>query len=368
MAWHCADASAYYLDLGPTEGSNTYLDSGSLSSSTYVVFGDEPAHEREHGVGAMVLQRRWNLDYVDYSYTAYSGGIPGDATLTTPTPNNSMPPMLSGSTVTFDWSTAAGAYAYYLDIGTMSNLNAYYSQNQGTGTMATVSGLPINGSTVLVTLYTQFSAGGTWYSNQYTFEAYSVSALQAVLTSPAPNNSMPPMLPDSSVTFTWSTGTGAYAYYLDVGTTGQANHYYSANQGTGTSVTVYGLPIDGSTVVVTVYTQFTMNGTWYPNAYNFTALNPSVDNAMMQTPMPNTTLSGSSVTFTWSTGTGAYAYYLDVGNNTSVNAYYSQNQGNGTSVTVNTLPTDGSAVVVTLYTQYTNGGTWYSNTYNYTAQ
>jgi len=94
-----------------------------------------------------------------------------------------------------------------------------------------------------------------------------------MLTSPTPNNNAPPTLPGSTVTFTWSGGTGANAYWLDVGTTSQANAYYSSGSlSTSTlSETVNSLPTDGSEVVVTVYTQFSPGGTWYPLTYDFTA-------------------------------------------------------------------------------------------------
>jgi hypothetical protein len=306
-----------------------------------------------------------------YIYTALNPSA-DQAVLTSPAPNNNAPPSLSGSSVTFTWSAGSSETAYYLDVGTTTQANYYYSSGSlPTSTLSeTVSGLPTNGSTVVVTLYTLL--GGTWYANTYDFHALNPSAGQAVLTSPAPNNNTPPSLSGSSVTFTWSAGTGETAYYLDVGTTTQANYYYSSGSlPTSTlSETVSGLPTNGSTVVVTLYTQ--LGGTWYANTYNFHAFNPSADQAVLTSPTPNNTspplLSGSSVTFTWSAGTGETAYYLDVGTTTQANYYYSSGSLPTTTLseTVNSLPTDGSEVVVTLYTML--GGTWYSNVYNFTAQ
>ncbi len=86
----------------------------------------------------------------------------------------------------------------------------------------------------------------------------------------------------------------------------------------------------------------------------------------MTTPPPNSTFTGSTVTFDWTAGAGASAYWLDIGSSPGGNQYYqSGNLGNVLTVTVNGLPTDGSTVYVTLYSLV--GGNWLSNAYTYTA-
>ncbi len=86
----------------------------------------------------------------------------------------------------------------------------------------------------------------------------------------------------------------------------------------------------------------------------------------MQTPAPGSTLTGSTVTFTWSAGSGATAYWLDIGNVAGGNEYYqSGNLGNVLTTTATYLPTDGSTVYVTLYTS--GSGQWLNNAYTYTA-
>ena len=63
----------------------------------------------------------------------------------------------------------------------------------------------------------------------------------------------------------------------------------------------------------------------------------------MHSPTPGSTLSGNTQTFTWSAGTGATAYWLDIGSVAGGNQYYqSGNLGNVSPTTVNTLPADGS--------------------------
>jgi hypothetical protein len=57
--------------------------------------------------------------------------------------------------------------------------------------------------------------------------------------------------------------------------------------------------------------------------------------AVMRTPPPGSTFSGSSVTFTWTQGAGASAYWLDVGTALGEGNIFDQNVGLVTSQTVN---------------------------------
>ena len=281
---------------------------------------------------------------------------PGPAVMQMPTPGST----LTGSSVTFTWSTGSGATGYWVDIGNVAGGNQYYqSGNLGTVTSTTVNTLPTDGSTVYVTLYSLIS--GSWVSNQYTYTAFSPASGAAVMQTPTAGST----LTGSSVTFTWSAGFGATAYWVDIGTSPSGNTLYqSGNLGNVLTKTVNGLPTDGSTVYVTLYSL--INGSWVSNAYTYTAFNPASGRAVMQTPTPGSTLTASTVTFTWSAGSGATAYWLDIGNVAGGNQYYqSGNLGNVLTKTVNGLPTDGSAVYVTLYSLIS--GSWVSNAYTYTA-
>jgi sugar lactone lactonase YvrE len=64
-------------------------------------------------------------------------------------------------------------------------------------------------------------------------------------------------LTGSSVTFTWSAGTGATGYYLSVGNTGVgSNNIYNSGKRTVTTWTATGLPTNGSTLYVRLTTYF----------------------------------------------------------------------------------------------------------------
>lgn len=339
-----ADASAtgYWLDLGSVPGGNTYYQSGNLGNVLTTTVSGLPTN------GSAVYATLYSLvsgQWVNnaYTYTAAAGGV-----LTTPTPGS----RLSGGTVTFNWTAGSGT-AYWVDVGSTAGGNQYLqSGNLGNVLTTTVSGLPLNGGTVYVTLYSLIS--GQWVNNAYTYTA----AAGGILTTPTPGST----LASSAVTFNWTAGSGT-AYWLDVGSTVGGNQYLqSGNLGNVLTTTVNGLPLNGSTVYVTLYSL--IGGQWASNAYTYTALNASAGLAVMQTPTPASTLSGNPVIFTWSADANATAYWLDIGNVAGGNTIYQTgNLGNVLTTTVNNLPANTSTIYVTLYSLV--AGQWFSNAYTY---
>ena len=276
--------------------------------------------------------------------------------MTSPPPGSTLP----GSTVTFVWSPGVGATAYWLDLGsTVGGNNYFQSGNLGNTLTVTASGLPSDGSTVYATLWS--SENGQWVYNEYTYTAAGGSGALGSIVSPQPGST----LPGTNVTFTWSAGSGATAYWIDAGNVPGGNQYFqSGNLGNVLSTTVTGLPINGGTVYVTLYSQ--VNGQWLNNQYTYTAYNQSGPQGVLTTPNPGSTLTGSTVTFGWTAGAGATAYWLDLGSVAGGNQYFqSGNLGNVLTVTVNGLPTNGGTVYATLYSLV--AGQWLSNSYTYTA-
>src|SRR2546429_7188849 len=80
-----------------------------------------------------------------------------------PTPGST----LAGATVSFGWSAGTGATEYWLEVGTTGvGSTNLYSQSQGLNLSGTVNGLPTNGSTVYVRLWTRL---GAWWLIDYTY-------------------------------------------------------------------------------------------------------------------------------------------------------------------------------------------------------
>ena len=91
--------------------------------------------------------------------TAQSLGVSGTVTaapasLTSPAPNT----VLAGPTVTFNWSSGAGATDYRLVLGTSVEANNVWGTGPPTVTFATPTNLPTNGETIYARLYTYYGS------------------------------------------------------------------------------------------------------------------------------------------------------------------------------------------------------------------
>jgi hypothetical protein len=349
-------ATAYWLDVGAEQGGHEYYSSGSLPITT---FSQTVSGLSTNG---SPVWARWyynvsgNWQYTDYSYTSLNGNS-GQGVITTPPPSST----LTGSSATFSWTAGASATAYWLDAGSTAGAHDYYSSGSlGNVLTTTVNNLPTNGATVYVTLYSLVN--GTWVSTGYTYTAYSLAAAGGVLTTPNPGS----QLTSGTVTFGWTAGSGATAYWLDAGSTTGAHDYYSSgNLGNVQTTTVSGLPTDGSAVYVTLYSL--VGGTWSGNTYQYTALNATSGLAQITSPSNGALLSGSAVTFTWSSDSNATGYWVDVsaigpaGNDLDS----SGNLGLALTETIYNAPADGSTIYVTLYSLV--GGQWLSSATTYTS-
>ena len=258
---------------------------------------------------------------------------------------------LPSTSVLFQWSSGAGATDYFLYVGSTLGANDIYGRDQGTNLSTTVTGLPANGSTLYVRLWWFDSA---WHSADSTYKAANLA--DPVLISPPPGST----LPSASVTFTWSSGTGATQYYLYFGSAMGANDIYSLSQTTNLSASITGLPSNGSTLYVRLW-WFT--SAWHFGDYTYTATNATV-NPVLISPAPGSTLSSSTVTFTWSSGAGAKQYYLYVGSAVGANDIYSLSQTTNLSATVTGLPSNGTILYVRLW-WFTSA--WHFGDYTYTA-
>ncbi|MGA3193455.1 MAG: protease pro-enzyme activation domain-containing protein [Terriglobales bacterium] len=347
-------AGSYFLELGSTPGGHDYYQSGNLGNALTVSVANSVLPINGSTVYATLYYLVHGVwQNVPATYTAYTGTA---AAITSPTPNST----LTGSSATFTWTAGTNATAYGLNIGSAPGGNQYYSSGSlGNVLTKAVTGLPTDGSMIYVTLFADVN--GTWLTYPYTYTAFNAGAAQGVLTSPTPNST----LTGSTVTFNWTAGSGATAYAMDIGNVAGGNQYYqSGNLGNVLTTTANSLPTNGSTVYVTLYSL--VGGNWLNTGYTYTAFNLAGASGVLTTPMPGTTLTSGTVTFSWTTGAGASAYWLDMGNTPGGSQYFqSGNLGNVTSTIVSGLPTDGSMIYATLYSLV--GANWVANAYTYTA-
>jgi hypothetical protein len=125
-----------------------------------------------------------------------------------------------------------------------------------------VTGLPGNGGTIYVRLYSKL--GGANYYNDYTYTSAEIVPSTMVI----PLNGA--TLIGTSNLFSW-TNSGADYYRIFVGTTGPGSFnlgfFPSNNPTTETTLTVTGLLGDGKTIYVRLYSNF--GGKWYYNDFQY---------------------------------------------------------------------------------------------------
>jgi len=326
FTWSTATgATDYGFRLGTTVGSNNLYGSGPISA-TSVTLNNLPTN------GETIYARLTTFFgsvqvYTDYTFTAASA-----AALTSPTPST----VLAGPKVTFAWSAAAGATDYGFRLGTTEGGNNLWGTGPITGTSTTPANLPTNGETIYARLTTYYGAIQVY--TDYTFTAASAAAL----TSPTPGT----VLVGPGVTFSWTTAPGATDYGFRLGTTEGSNNLYGSGPITATSVTPPILPTNGETIYARLTTYYGAIQVY--TDYTFTA----ATQAALTSPTPGTVLVGPSVTFSWTTVTGATDYGFRLGTTEGSNNLWGTGPITGTSTTPTNLPTNGETIYARLITFY----------------
>jgi len=152
--------TGYYLWIGTSGvGSNNVYNSAEKTVNSYT-FSSLPTNGEPIYVR---LITNYNGTWVsnDYTYTAAT-----QAAMTSPVQGSTF----TGASVTFNWTAAANATGYYLQIGSAgAGSTDIYNSAQKTVTTYTYSTMPTNGETIYVRLNTNYN--GTWGHNDYTYTA-----------------------------------------------------------------------------------------------------------------------------------------------------------------------------------------------------
>jgi hypothetical protein len=289
----------------------------------------------------------------DYTYAA--SAAPDAASMLSPTNAST----LGGASQTFQWNSAPGATLYQVWVGNSPGSYdfGYFPAAGTTATSLTVNGLPTDGRTLYVRLYS--AIGGNWYFHDYTYVA--AASAGASMISPASGSS----LAGPAQVFKWTSAPGATLYQLWVGNSPGAYDvgYFPAAGTTATSLAVAGLPTDGRTLYVRLYSAIA--GVWQYRDYTYVAAAGAP--ASMISPANGGLLSGATQTFQWNSAPGATLYQLWVGNSPGAYdvGYFPASGTTATSLVVGGLPTDGRTLYVRLYSLI--GGIYYSRDYTYTA-
>lgn len=347
FSWSASsDGVNYRLDIGTTAG-GTEIFSGTTTNSYLQVHG-LPTDGRTIRVRLWTFAGgEWQTPR-DYTYTACSGCPATIAALTSPTAGSTF----SSSTITFTWNSISGASNYWLDVGRTRGQGDIHGAATASNTV-TVAGIPTSGIPIYARLWTQI--GGVWRAAPdvtYT-SCNSCAETRAVLTAPTAGST----LTARTVNFTWTAGTGATQYWLDVGTAPGIGDIYGKAL-TGVSTQVPNLPANGATLYVALWTY--IGGAWRsPLTYTVRACNACAaeNRAALTAPVPGSVLTSRTVTFSWSGASAATGYWLDIGNSLGNGSIVGRNVS-GTSYTASALPNDGRTLYVRLWTQI--AGVWQS--------
>jgi len=241
FTWNDSGATSYYLEVGTTVGAKD-ISSGSTTLTSKTV-SSLPTN------GSPVYVRLWSVfgstwRFNDYSYTAIAPSVMA-------TPVNGT--IFNSTSQTFTWNDS-GATSYYLEVGTTVGAKDI-GGGSTTLTSKTVSSLPTNGSPVYVRLWSVF--GSTWIPKDYTYTALAPASISA----PANGTT----LSGSSQNFIWNDA-GATSYYLQAGTSVGASNFGGGSTAT-TSKTISGLPTDGSTIYVRLWSVFGQTWTYIDTNY-----------------------------------------------------------------------------------------------------
>lgn len=166
-------------------------------------------------------------------------------------------------------------------------------------------------------------------------------------------------LTGSSVTFTWTPGTGVTQYVLLVGTHPGGHDVAEVFTGMATTTTVTNVPTGGATLYVALLSD--INYDYQYEYYTYTeAGTPAI--ATLTSPAAGSTL-GASATFNWTAGAGVTQYVLYVGTAPQTHDIYYLRGGIGTtSATVSSLPS-GVTIYVTLFSLINS--TWQKAQYSF---
>lgn len=343
-----ARVTDYTLWVGRTAGGYD-LFKKSLKLERTVTLSNLPAGGTPIYV-RLICKMGATTSYSDYTYTSTTSP-PAAAALTAPVNGSTF----TGAAASFAWSEGLGIDEYLLEIGSTVGGKNIYRRSQARNRSLVLSGLPTNGSTVYVRLWSR--SGTTWMYNDYQYSAANLTGVAAALTSHADGAT----LTDATATFTWSPGVAIKEYKLSIGTAPGKTDIFNKSAGLGTTITAYGLPTNGSTLYVRLWSM--IGSTPQKVDYTLTAANTAKSAAELTSPVPSSTLSSSVATFSWTAGVGATEYSLMIQKtvNNVTTTVYNASQKLSQSVTVPNLPTDGSTLTVKLSSRINN--VWQARTY-----
>ncbi len=202
-------------------------------------------------------------------------------------------------TPAFQWTSAPGAQAYVLYVGTTPGASNLVQTNEFLQTSYTALNLPA-GQPLYARIWTEI--GGSWH-----YAAISFTGAPRIAALVAPANGATNV--STSTTFQWTSVPNAQAYYLYVGTAVGTKNVVDSSETQLTSRVATNMPAN-RVLYCRIWTE--LNGAWTFNDSTFTTGSGS-GIAILTAPTNGATGVPRTTTFQWTAVAGAQAYYLYVG-------------------------------------------------------
>lgn len=327
-------ATSYAIWIGSTPGGYD-IYSALTGTGTFVIPTNIP------GDGRRIYVTLWSLiggAYLSNSYWFTCSNNAAPSAIATPVSGSVL-----GTTQAFTWSSNTLATNYALWIGSAPGGYDLYAGNEGLNTARTVTGLPADGRVIHATVWSLIS--GTYQSSASWF--YAAPDPQFIAGIRLTSHSSGQSLNGATTNFTWGGGGGYNSnhYPLWIGSTPGAADLYNAVETTNSHAIT--LPTDGRKLYFTLWCL--IGGVYKSNSYLLNAASIPPQKAVLTSPAFGSTLTGSTATLNWTTGTGVTSYYLFVGSTPGGYDLGAINKGTATTHNLTGLPTDGRPIHVTLY-------------------
>ncbi len=338
------NVTQYWLYVGNSTGASEYYNQSTGTSVSTTVSG-LPTDGRALYVRLFsLIAGAWV--YNDYSYTAVTISAGTKAVMSSPTPGAAF----AGASQAFSWTPGTNVTQYWLYAGNTVGASEYFNQSTGTSVSTTVTGLPNNGRAIYVRLFSQIA--GAWLYNDYTYTASVVVGTKAAMITPAAGTK----LSSSTTLFNWNAGVNVSEYWLSIGNAFGTTDIYDGSNGIIQSKTVIGLPTDGRTLYVRLFSK--IGSTWQSNDYIYSAVGAPSVKAAIYTPVNGARLTYSTA-FYWTSGTNVGEYWFSLGSTPGGADYFDQSMGTSVGIQLTGFPSDGRTYYVRFWSKI--GITWQYN-------
>jgi len=344
----------HWIYVGTTGAGSLDLHNSDQAMNTSVPISNIP---QTGGILYVRLYSKINggWQYNDYQYQMSTATTLSE--MTSPADGST----LTGTSTTFHWNIGQGVAENWLHVGTTgAGSRDVYEGSVGMSSNVTLNNIPETGETLYFRLLSRIN--GSWQYNDYTYQTSGSLPAKSEMTSPADGST----LTGTSTTFNWNIGQGVTDHLMYVGTAGAGStNVYQASVGMSSSVTVNNIPETGETLYVRLLSF--VDGSWQYNDYTYQTIIASLPISEMTSPVPGSTLTGTSATFYWTTGlAGVTANIIYVGTSGVGSTELHVTVVDGGNFTVNNIPETAGALYIRLFSLL--NGSWEYNDYSYALQ